>query len=257
MEAMRQELDAAGHRIDVVAINVIGGEGTQALLAAQCSFDLVQDVPEVWAWALMGGGKDDLFVYREGGVLAPSGYLPFGGPVNTNLSTAAGYAAVRDVIVAVDGMEPEGCARCAFEVARGTVAPGSRGTSVKIPGAAFDPGMDSYTGNGEDIVLVVDGRRYLAPGPTRKLTVSRGGNKIAIKDHEGKLAIDLRKKTLTLALKRIPAGLIEATDGLGVEVALAGVTFRLEAAAAARGRKFLLQPARGEVELPPDFTPCR
>ncbi len=98
---MREELNAGGYQVDVVAINNIGGEASQEQLISRCSFDLLQDETEVGAWNLMGGKKDDIFIYREGGTLSPSGYLPMGGPLNTILSTVEGYQSVYDAIKAV------------------------------------------------------------------------------------------------------------------------------------------------------------
>jgi len=95
---MKDELSSAGIEVNVVAINVIGAEDSQGLLTSRCSFELLQDTSDVNAWSLMGGGKDDIFVYRSGGRLAPGGFLPAFGEVDTNLSTPEGYANVLSAI---------------------------------------------------------------------------------------------------------------------------------------------------------------
>jgi hypothetical protein len=106
MEAMRKDLETGGYSVNVVAINVIGGESSQPGLTTRATFDLVQDVVDVNAWDLMGGGKDDIFIYREGGALAPGGYLYAFGDVSTNLSTPEGYGNVFDAIVTAHDLGP-------------------------------------------------------------------------------------------------------------------------------------------------------
>jgi hypothetical protein len=123
MEAMKKDLEQGGHSINVVAINVIGGETSQPGLTTRTTFDLLQDVPDVGAWNLMGGGKDDIFVYRQGGALAPGGYFSAVGEVNTNLSTPEGYANISEAIVA------------AHELGPGTICAGPRG-GLQLPGDA-------------------------------------------------------------------------------------------------------------------------
>lgn len=95
---MKQELEEAGLAINVVAINAINAEDTQGLLTSRCSFDLLQDTTKVNAWSLLGGVKDDMFIYRQGGRLAPGGYLEAFGELVTNLSTPEGYANVLGAI---------------------------------------------------------------------------------------------------------------------------------------------------------------
>lgn len=125
---MRQELAAGGYDVNVVAINIVGGESSQALLTSRCTFDLLQDVAAVNAWDLSGGRKDDFFIYREGGTLAPSGYLPVGGPLSTNLSTDEGYSNVYGAIVTAHDMG-------AGETCAGEGTPGSQ-----LPGDANQDG---------------------------------------------------------------------------------------------------------------------
>ena len=107
---MKEALQTAGYPIDVVVVNVVGAESSQSSLTAVCTFDLLQDVDTVNVWDLMGGHNDDIFVYRAGGVLAPSGYLPNGGSVSTNLSTTEGYENVYNTVVAAYTLGAgEGC----------------------------------------------------------------------------------------------------------------------------------------------------
>jgi len=69
----------------------------QADLTSRCSFPFFQDVPAVGSWALHGGSKDDFLVYDALGRL--SAYLPAAGGPNSNLSTAEGYANVRQALL--------------------------------------------------------------------------------------------------------------------------------------------------------------
>ncbi len=103
---MIAELAAAGHDINAVGINQIDSESTQDRLAAVCSFDLLQNTRDVDAWTLMGGRKDDMFIFRAGGRLAPGGFLPIAGDVFTTLSTETGYENVYEALVAADELGP-------------------------------------------------------------------------------------------------------------------------------------------------------
>lgn len=96
---MSKDLVAQGISVHMVAINQVASESTQQALTARASFDLLQDVDSVNAWRVMGGGKDDFFIYRSGGSLAPGGYLPPVGVLSTDLSTPQGYSNVRSAIV--------------------------------------------------------------------------------------------------------------------------------------------------------------
>ena len=48
-------------------------------------------------WALLGGGKDDIFIYDKSGALHT--YLKHGGDVDTNLSTEDGATNLRNAIL--------------------------------------------------------------------------------------------------------------------------------------------------------------
>ena len=101
---MRTELAQAGIEVNFVAINSIFAASSQSSLAARGSFDMLQDNESANAWVALGGGKDDFFIYLEGGVLAAGGYLRYGAGVDTNLGTRAGYENLRNRIVAAHGL---------------------------------------------------------------------------------------------------------------------------------------------------------
>ncbi len=94
---MRQELEAASLPVAVVGINDVTAVPNQASLTARAAFPLFQDVPDVGAWDLEGGHKDDFFVYDRAGKLAA--YLPNGGTLSTDLSTAEGYQNVKNAVL--------------------------------------------------------------------------------------------------------------------------------------------------------------
>ena len=99
---MKAELEAEGHQVNFVMINITNAESTQGKLVDKCNFPLFKDVAAVGAWKLHDGGKDDMYVYDTQGKLVT--YLPFGGPVNTFLSTSEGYGNLKDaVLAALDG----------------------------------------------------------------------------------------------------------------------------------------------------------
>ena len=98
MAAVHEALVELGVDVNVVAINVTNGVETQSLLADSCSFPLLQDTAEVNAWTLLNGGKDDMYIYDAAGKLLV--HLPAQGDVETNLSTAQGFANVRDALLA-------------------------------------------------------------------------------------------------------------------------------------------------------------
>ncbi len=86
--------------MNIVAINKLGYTHNQEKLSDVCSFPILQDTEEVDAWSLLGGGKDDFFLYNSDGTLAV--YLRSGGKVSTKLSTPEGYANIRDTLMAME-----------------------------------------------------------------------------------------------------------------------------------------------------------
>lgn len=251
---MREELRRDGYEINVVAINQVGAESTQDLLIARCSFDLLQDVNTVDAWRLMAGGKDDIFIYREGSILAPSGFMPAGN--STNLSTGTGYLNLFGAIVTAHDLGSVGCNSCGFAVEKG-VASKKRGVvSLKVKRALFDPGISSYRRSGEDIRVLIDGKEYFN-SPLRKLRVNRAGNKIRIKERGAKLAINLKHRRIVLVLKKIPAADIDLADGIDISVSFAGATAELNVLTIPRRkRSFLLSPVQGTMVASPEYSPC-
>lgn len=175
MEVMRRDLETGGYSVNVVAINVIGAESTQSQLSTRASFDLLQDVTTVNAWELMGGGKDDFFIYREGGGLAPGGFLSAFGEVNTDLSTPEGYRNIFDAIVA------------AHDLGSGTNCAGPAG-GLQLPGDASQDSKLDLT----DPVRVLN---HLFLGVTEPLPCDGGtlegeGN-LALLDVNGDGKVDL------------------------------------------------------------------
>jgi hypothetical protein len=96
---MKQEIERGGHEVTFVAINAAHAAASQQELIARTTFDLLQDVPAVNAWALMGGGQDDFFIYRQGGTLGR--YISAASIADIDLSTAQGYGNVKNAILGV------------------------------------------------------------------------------------------------------------------------------------------------------------
>ena len=71
--------------MNIVAINMAGWAENQSALSDVCSFPILQDTEEVDAWSLLGGGKDDFFLYNSNGTLGV--YLQSGGKISTKLSS--------------------------------------------------------------------------------------------------------------------------------------------------------------------------
>ena len=104
---MRIELEIAGYDVLFVSINVPDEPGieTQERLVDRCSFPLLQDNPSLNIWERMGGGKDDFYVLDRDGNVAR--YFDYGvSSLPLNLSTADGYATIKDAIIeVVEGVE--------------------------------------------------------------------------------------------------------------------------------------------------------
>ena len=104
METLRIELKREGAEAHFVAVNVTSGIDYQDDLAAKCRFPLFQDLPELDLWGSHQGGKDDFFIYDASGALVA--FLPASGEVETNLSTAPGYANLKAAILTAMGLTP-------------------------------------------------------------------------------------------------------------------------------------------------------
>jgi len=98
MDGLTQELTEAGVEVTAVAINLVGQEATQALLAAECSFPLFQDVEGVGAWELHAGQQEDVFVYGRDGRLAA--FFGVFGPDGLELSDEDDRARLRAAVEA-------------------------------------------------------------------------------------------------------------------------------------------------------------
>lgn len=93
---MNKELKAAGRDVAFVTVNIMAAESTQAELVKAGEYPMFQDLAAVNAWGQHGGVKDDLFVYGSDGKLVR--YLKYGGDVDTNLSDALAYDAVKKIV---------------------------------------------------------------------------------------------------------------------------------------------------------------
>lgn len=103
-EQLRIELDGAGYGIDqvvFVGINDKTAAANQQALVDKCTFPLLQDTVEVDAWGLHGGAKDDFALYDANGDLIQ--WLPYGGPVNLNLSDPVAYEGFKALVLAALG----------------------------------------------------------------------------------------------------------------------------------------------------------
>ncbi len=86
---MRLELEGDGHKVHFLTINATSATAYQQELLDKQPFSMFQDQLTVNVWTLLGGYKDDFFIYDKAGKLKV--YLPVTGSVNTNLSTDTGY----------------------------------------------------------------------------------------------------------------------------------------------------------------------
>lgn len=96
---MKEELDAEGLEANFAAVNAVSAkaEQYQQNLIDQCSYPLLQDTDEADVWSLHEGGKDDFYLFDATGKIIV--HLPFGGEVDTNLSTEEGYGNLKALIV--------------------------------------------------------------------------------------------------------------------------------------------------------------
>ena len=102
---MRIELEAAGRAVHFVSVNKADAADMQAKLTSRCSFPLFQDLDEVGVWDLLGGRKDDFFIFDAEGRL--TAHLTMRDEVRPVLSEEDGYARVRDAALAAAGASSE------------------------------------------------------------------------------------------------------------------------------------------------------
>ena len=98
---MRLELAGEGHLVHFLTINSTSALNNQTDLLKEQSFALMQDQTNVNVWTLLGGHKDDFFIYDKTGKLKV--YLSASGSVDTDLSTASGYGNLKTYILNVLG----------------------------------------------------------------------------------------------------------------------------------------------------------
>jgi len=98
---MRIELAGEGHQVHFLTINATSALNYQTELLNEQAFALMQDQTNVNVWTLLGGNKDDFFIYDKAGKLKV--YLSAYGSVDTNLSTASGYNNLKTYILNVLG----------------------------------------------------------------------------------------------------------------------------------------------------------
>lgn len=101
---MKAELAGEGYLVHMVAINKTDATAHQGGLIENANFPLFQDTPEVGAWVLHGGAKDDIIIYDADGRLHT--FLPNGGDLTTNMGTNEGYANVWNALVEASGPAP-------------------------------------------------------------------------------------------------------------------------------------------------------
>ncbi len=99
------ELEVAGHDVVFATINITTGLESQAEILKHCSFPQFQDTDELGLWELMGGGKDDFYVFDREGKLHT--YFRYYGAISTNLSEQEGYDNVKNaMLAALEGKGP-------------------------------------------------------------------------------------------------------------------------------------------------------
>ena len=116
LDALGAELRAEGVDLQLVAVNATSASSQkdqESLLylkdadgmiltddqgqpVSRCTYPVFQDTSATDAWGMMGGGKDDLFVYTPDGTLSARLTAQDG----TDLQTEAGLKRVRDAILA-------------------------------------------------------------------------------------------------------------------------------------------------------------
>jgi hypothetical protein len=92
---MKTELQKKGLAVQLVVLNMTGMQDLVANLIAQGDFPILQDSAELGLWQAHNGSKDDFIVYDKFGKLHQ--FLPYGGQLDTALSTEAGWNNVLQV----------------------------------------------------------------------------------------------------------------------------------------------------------------
>src|SRR5688572_6846454 len=97
LETLLQELLAEGLSVSFCAVNEATDLNPQ-LLTDVCTFPVFQDDAATGAWAMHGGGRDDLFVYSSGATLVQFFDFPSGEP-SGNPTSAEGRANLRSALM--------------------------------------------------------------------------------------------------------------------------------------------------------------
>jgi len=100
---MHDELTKDGHggKFEFIAINSKSAVNNVTGLTNSCDFPVYQDLINVDAWKQHDGGKDDMYIYDQAGVLTH--FLPIGGALSINLSGQEGYSNVKNAVLSVLG----------------------------------------------------------------------------------------------------------------------------------------------------------
>ena len=93
------ELEVAGHAVNFVSINKDDAVATQEEIVKHCSFPQLQDTEALGLWDLLGGGKDDFYIFDAEGKLQT--YFRFFGSTSTTLSEPEDYQTVKQAIRSV------------------------------------------------------------------------------------------------------------------------------------------------------------
>ncbi|MSQ83767.1 MAG: hypothetical protein EXR77_12925 [Myxococcales bacterium] len=97
---MKEEIEKAGLKVNLVVVNLAGTADSVATLIAKGDFPILQDTDAVDAWGQHAGFKDDMMVYSKSGKLTT--YLPYGGAIDTALGDAAAFAKVKSTWTQAD-----------------------------------------------------------------------------------------------------------------------------------------------------------
>jgi len=95
---MKDELAEEGFEAHFLSVNAVSAdkEPYQENLINKCSYPLLQDKEEFDVWGLHDGGKDDFYIFDPEGKLII--HIPFGGDVDTNLTTEDGFNTLKTLI---------------------------------------------------------------------------------------------------------------------------------------------------------------
>lgn len=99
METLRAELLKNGKDVHFVAINGLSAKSNIKDLTDITTFPILQDNEDSEGWDVIGGSKDDFYIYDSTGALAV--HLPVAGTWTTNLGKADGWEVLSSVLSTV------------------------------------------------------------------------------------------------------------------------------------------------------------